>query len=278
MSLLAQVDPAAYIEGPLSDIADLGANIDPETERLTPAQASQVLRAMEEYLEAGKKWLQEKGVIFFGLLGMEMLLTPALMVPVYAALLWALRGQPVSIPAALGQLRLAPRAILLALWTMLRVYAWMLPGYALMIAALFVSEGLVAPLLIAGVIAALVLGLRALLHYILAPVVMVDQPTLSLNGCIRVSWQEMRHRKMEYFLLRVSFVGWMLLVSLLTSFALGLLGNVLGLAVSMLAELVLSVYINGAVVAFYDAYVVKREHEGGARPAADMPETPEELN
>ena len=52
-----------------------------------------------------------------------------------------------------------------------------------------------------------------------------------------------------------------------------LLLAVLGMAVGMLLELLLSVYVNAAVVTFYDAYAVRHELEGGTPytpPAQEM--------
>ena len=280
VTLLTKADPTNYIEGPLNDMLALTEEIDPEAEMLTPSQTSRMARSMQDYLDAIDTWLQEKGALFFGLLAMELLLTPVLMVPLYGALLDALRGQSVSIGGSLGKLRVGPKALVLFLWMMLRIYAWMLPGMAVMVIGVLLPQTMTLMLLLgSGVM--LVLGFRAALHYILAPIVLVDQPSLSLNGCIRRSWEAMRTRKMEYFCLRISFVGWMLLSSLVTTMALGLLGSVLGMAVSMLGELLLSVYVNAAVVAFYDAYVVRRETEGGipyAPPAAVPPEGEDGLN
>lgn len=261
-TLLTKADPYEYIAGPLENLTELSEEIDPEAELLTPSQTSRMARGLQEYLEAFELWLQEKGAIFFGLLGMELLLTPVLMVPLYGALLDALRGRSVSIGGSLGKLRVGPKALVLFLWMMLRIYAWMLPGMAVMVIGVLLPQTMTLMLLLGSGVT-LVLGFRAALHYILAPIVMVDDPALSLNGCIRRSWEAMRTRKMEYFCLRISFVGWMLLSSLVTTMALGLLGSVLGMAVSMLGELLLSVYVNAAVVAFYDAYVVRHELEGG---------------
>lgn len=261
-TLLTKADPYGYIEGPLEELTELSEEIDPEAEMLTPSQTSRMARGLQEYLEAFDLWIQEKGAIFFGLMGMELLLTPMLMVPVYGALLKALRGQSVSIGGSLALLRHGPKALVLFLWMLLRIYAWMLPGMGLLLVGVFLPQTMSVMLLLgSGVM--LVLGFRAALHYILAPIVMVDDPALSLNGCIRRSWEEMRRRKMEYFCLRISFAGWMLLSALIGTLVMGMLGNVLGQAVSMLVELLLTVYINAAVVAFYDAYVVRHELEGG---------------
>lgn len=263
VTLLTKADPMNYIEGPLNDLLELSEEIDPAAERLSPSQTSRIARIMKEYLDAFELWMQEKAGAYFGLMALEILLTPMLMAPLYGALLDAVRGQSVSIGGAMGRLRVGPKSLLLFLWMLLRIYAWMLPGLAMMVVAMFMPETMMLLLMIGGLVVSLVLGVRAALHYVLAPIVLVDQPSVSLNGCIRKSWEEMRRRKMEYFCLRISYVGWMLLSSLITMVALGMLGSVLGLAVSMLAELVLGVYVNAAVVAFYDAYVVRHEMEGG---------------
>lgn len=262
VSLVAKTDPNLYFEGPVNDLLALSKEISPEAEMLTPSQTSRLARIMKDYMASVDAWLQEKGAVFFGLMALELLLTPVLMTPLYGALLDAVRGQGGSIGGALGRLRVGLKALILFVWMLLRIYVWMLPGMGLLLVGLLLPQTMNVMLLL-GTVVMLVLGFRAALHYILAPVALVDQPALSLNGCIRKSWETMRHRKMEYFCLRISFAGWMLLSTMVGTLALSLLGNVLGMAVGMLVELLLSVYVNAAVVTFYDAYAVRHELEGG---------------
>lgn len=257
VTLRTGADPNNYLGKPMEDIMDFSRNLDPEG--AIEEQEAQALQLLDNYMAATETFLQEKGDIYFSMLALELLLSPVMMVPLYGALLNAVRRQGVTLGDSLKKLKYGPKALVLFLWMMLRIAAWMLPGMVLMLAGGYMPAATGLLTMMAGMVLSLVLGFRAALHYILAPVVMVDQPTLSLNGCIRVSFQAMRCRKMEYFLLRISFAGWMLLSHFITMLAVSLFGTVLGMALSMMAELLLNVYVSAAVVCFYEAYVVRGE-------------------
>ena len=256
VTLITKADPNIYLAGPMQDMADFADQVR-ETGSINLLQQVKLAALMEKYTTACETFLKEKGVIFFSLAALEILLTPVMTMALYSALLDAHRKQPLTVGSALARLRYAFKTLLLFLWTSLRLIAWMLPGLALELASILLPAPMTTPLMVIGLVLALVLGVRAALHYVLAPVVLADQPSRGINECIRISWTAMRTRKMEYFMLRLSFAGWTLLCYLLTSLLLGLLGNVLGMTLSMMAELLLNIYVSAAVVAFYDAYVVR---------------------
>jgi uncharacterized membrane protein len=140
----------------------------------------------------------------------------------------------------------------------LRVCAWMLPGMAAMTIGVFISGSIGSLMISAGSIAALVLTIRALLHYCLAPVALAADPSRSPNACIRASWEVMRSRKMELFMLELSFCGWMLLLSLVSTM-LGSFGA-LGTTLTMVVSLALSIYMQGAQVCFYEVHTSVQAH------------------
>lgn len=202
------------------------------------------------------QFLQEKGAILFGMLALELLLAPMLQVALNHALLLAVRKREVTLGGGLSALRHAPKALLVYLWMLVRVYAWMLPGMALMLLATFVP-GMISVcmfLMLAGMVVSMVLGVRAMLHYAFASVAFVDDPTRSPNACIRISWQLMRHRKLELFSLELSFIGWALLVSAVMGLGTMLFGGVIGYTLYMMANLLLTVYVSAAETCFYVAY------------------------
>ena len=124
----------------------------------------------------------------------------------------------------------------------------------------------------------MILGFRAMFHYWLASIALADEPQRSPNECIRVSYRAMRRRKLELFMLEFSFLGWMLLIALLSGFVAGLFGAVIGSTFEMLGSLLLTIYLQAALVCFYDAYAVA--HPGGAAEAegeTNGPEEPQEL-
>lgn len=245
-------DPANYLQPVLDKISAFQRGITADV--ADSAFLREYLSLMEELSTAYDTFLQEKGAIFFGMLAFQTLLAPAMIVTLHGGLLDAAYKREVTLGGVMSRLRLSFRALLLFLWMMIRVYVWMLPGLAVMLLALFVPLNLMIPVLIFGMALSIIPGLRALLHYLLAPIALVDDPSLSLNGCIAASFRVMRRRKMELFCLEISFIGWILLVSMVSMMLLAMFGSVLGMALGMMAELLLTVYRSGAQVCFYTAY------------------------
>lgn len=213
----------------------------------------------------------EMQVMVYGVMAVQLLLVPGLMLLLNGGLQDAVRGREVTLAAGLARLRHVPKALLLNLWMVLRVWAWMLPGMAAaLLGALVVKiDWLFTILTSGGMIVMLVLGSRAYLHYHLAPMALADQPELSLNGCIRASWSVMRNRKLERFMLYVSFAGWMLLYYMLSGMLTGMFGSVIGLALSMMVELMLMIYMGAAEACFYLVYAKGKEMLDKARAEED---------
>lgn len=279
-SQLLADDMDAALGGPSAELMAFSAQ--PISEDVTVLEALALLEEMErltnQFMSALGAFMADKGWILLVTAGVELLLTPVLMTPLYGALMDAQRKKEVTFASAMKYLRVGPKALLLWLWMMIRIYAWMLPGMALMILAVFIPA--LGQLMIwVGFAVSMVLGIRAMLHYCLAPIALVDQPGLSLNGCIRSSWLVMRTRKMEYFMLRISFVGWQLLVSLMMSLAVNAVMMAICLTLSMMANLLLTIYINGATVVFWDVHNVNRTidpaHE---EPLNTQEESADDLN
>jgi len=252
--------PGRYLDGPSADVMEFARQEVPED--ITLAEQAELLKEgyalLDAYIAATETFMQEKGAIYFGMMAMSMLLTPVMMAPLYSCLLDALRGKALTLPVALGKFRYSPKSLLLYLWMALRVWVWTLPGVALMLAGMLIPTMGLMPMF-AGMVLSLVLGVRAMLHYILAPIALVDNPGLSLNGCIRISWQVMRNRKMEYFMLRISFAIWYLLISLLGLMRVSVVLVAVSLTLTMMAEMLLTVYVSCTEVAFYESYAVKGE-------------------
>ena len=268
--------PDEYVKGAVSKMTDLMA--EQETEASLEELQSQMDAIMVEYSEGIRLFAQEKGAIFLTLTAIEFLLTPALMVLLNRTLLDAARKREVKLSTSLSYLRYSPKALVTTLWMLLRVYAWMLPGSVLMLGAAFLPPLLALPLEYAGMFLMMILGFRAMFHYWLAPIALADEPQRSPNECIRVSYRAMRRRKLELFMLEFSFLGWMLLIALLSGFVAGLFGAVIGSTFEMLGSLLLTIYLQAALVCFYDAYAVA--HPGGAAEAegeTNGPEEPQEL-
>ena len=278
---LMSEDVNAALGGPAQDMMNFSMQPMPET--MTEEEEAALLAEAEAlstaFMDACKAFfLQGDGWILMATFAVEMLLTPVFMAPLYGALLDVQRKKEISIGGALADLRRGPKMLLLILWMALRVGVWTLPGLALMLAAFFVPL-LGDALLWVGFTVAMVMYIRAMLHYVLAPIVLMDRPELSLNGCIRASLEVMRHRKMEYFMLRVSFVGWHLLLNIVSMLAVNVVMMALVLTVRMAANLLLTIYINGTVVGFWDAYGVQLQKKADPTELDRSPDHPgEDLN
>lgn len=279
MQLMSE-DVTKYVLNPAQDVLTFYSQ--PIPEDITEEQAVALLAEMDEmsngFMASVVAFVGDKGWILLVLGALSLLLTPVVMTPMHGALLDASRKKELTVGGCLGYLRLGMKALLLALWTWLRIWLWMVPGMVLTLAALLVPA-LSTLLLWVGFGASMVLGIRAALHYCLAPIVLVDKPDVSINGCIRESWQVMRTRKMEYFMLRISFVGWELLLSLVMSLALNRLMLAVCLTITMMGNLLLTLYVDGATVAFWDSYGVRHESSASALGMEHHPDEPgDDLN
>ena len=153
------------------------------------------------------------------------------------------------------------RALGLSLMIYLRTALWMLPGLAIeILAGVVLGLGgadltwLFFILCYGGMIAMMVLGIRAALHYSMATFAMAEEPSRGINQCIRLSVSIMRRRKLLLFSLELSFIGYFLVLALVNTLLSALLGNVLGSTVYMALSMALNVYVMVAECAFYQAY------------------------
>lgn len=279
MQLMSE-DVNQYVLEPAQDVLEFYSQ--PIPEDITEEQALALLAEMDEqtnaFMASVMAFIGDNGWILLVLGALSLLLTPVVMTPLYGALLDAHRKKELTVAGCMRHLRLGVRALLLSAWIWLRIWVWMLPGMAVMMAALLVPA-LSSILLWVGFGASMVLGIRAALHYCLAPIVLVDKPEVSINGCIRESWQVMHTRKMEYFMLRISFVGWELLLSLVMSLAMNQLMLAVCLTITMMGNLLLTLYVNGATVAFWDSYGVQHESPASALGMERHPDEPgDDLN
>lgn len=276
--ILLNDDMQTALTGPMNDYLEfMTQELPPDVDE---AQLIEQANALSEaFLQAVNDFfLYGPGRIILILGAVDLLLTPVFLAPLYGALLDAQRKKELTLGGCMQYLKLGLKSLLLMVWMSLRAWVWMLPGMAAMIASLFLPA-VSSLLMLGGFAASTVLGLRAMLHYILAPIVLVDKPELSLNGCIRESYRVMRNRKMEYFMLRISFIGWQLLLYLIGTIAVNQVMTAIALTLTMMGSLLLTIYINGASVVFWDAYGVPRvSGEAGAADAMRTEEPGDDLN
>ncbi len=96
-------------------------------------------------------------------------------------------------------------------------------------------------------------GLVAALRYSQAPYYLAEDPTLTARQAIEKSKETMKDKKMAYFLVMLSFVGWSLLVTMADALLIGLTGPVVAMVAGQFLSLALNTYINATCAAFYGA-------------------------
>lgn len=272
VTTLTGATPDAYLADPLKAIDKFIADADPNlSEEDRKAQEDALL---DRFLSALKAFWNEKGIIVLAMTALELLLSPALSIVLTWSLLMAVRKKELTMASLLTPLRWCPKSLLVQIWMVLRICAWMLPGMAVMVIGIFIPSGFGAFLSSVGSIAAVVLTIRAALHYALAPIALAADPTRSPNACIRASWEVMRNRKMELFMLELSFWGWMLLLSLVSTM-LGSFGA-LGTALTMVVSLALSIYMQGAQVCFYEVHTSVQAHAADFQDGSPRKDSEEE--
>lgn len=196
-------------------------------------------------------------LLSWGVYLLAMLITPFLSLGLIASLLTMLRGGECTWMDVFCRKNCFLRAIGLTLLVAIKIILWALPGYAFYgifaTLAIYFESTFLLYLSIFGLLAGVVLAIRAALHYSFATTVMADRPQLKIRDCIRESISIMRLRKMQLFLLNLSFFGWYLLATLVSTLCSGM-WPVLGTMASMITSLALSLYILTAECAFYDEY------------------------
>lgn len=197
-------------------------------------------------------------LISLGLSALSWLLSPVLTLGLTWCLLELLRGHEIGVGTVFARLNCFGRSIGLNLLTAVKLVLWSLPGAAVMFAGmlllLLTNSSLSLTLYFAGLTLMIVLMVRAMLHYTMAPVFLADEPERGVRGSLRASIDMMRTRKMALFSLMLSFILWMMVLSMLTSFLSAMLGMVIASTISMLLQLMLSVYMQTSICAFYEAY------------------------
>lgn len=93
-------------------------------------------------------------------------------------------------------------------------------------------------------------GIIAAVRYSMAPYYLAENPDISVQEAFNRSKASMEGRKLSFFSLMVSFVGWSMLALLLEIY-LGEISYVLGIVASLALQVWVAAYQNGAVAVFY---------------------------
>lgn len=226
---------------------------------------------IERFTQEVENFTREKYPIILGLSLMVLIAAPVLNLGMINAMLHALRKQEVTVSLALSRLRYFLKALGLELLMALKLFAWSLPGLALMIVAFFLSNSLMLVTMLAATVLMAVLMVMAAYRYAMVTCILADDPTAGLRDCFRRSCTIMKQRKLELFGLEISFIGWWLLLSFVQGMLL-VFGQVIGSTLGMFASLFLTVYTNCAQVAFYLEYSGAPQGDAGAEQMPEMAE------
>lgn len=205
----------------------------------------------EAYMEALRSFLMERGPVAYLLALAQSLLTFALSLGLFNAILTLLRGGTVVVTTVFSRLRILGRAVLLNLYIALKTLLWELPGIALIVLGMFFDADTFLILLLVGLLAIVTLVVMAYYRYSMSAVVLADEPETGVFACVRQSKSIMKNRKMQLFTLEFPYVAGSLLLS---SIVAQLLGSVIGTTLSLLVQLIFNVYIFSAKSIFYETF------------------------
>lgn len=224
----------------------------------TTEELYKLLGSNEAIFAAFSGYLTTERMLSLGLYVVSFLLSPVLMLGLTNALLRLLRGQEIEVTTVFSRMKQILKSIALTLLTVVKLLAWSVPGGAVMVGGmvLVLLLGQTWPLVIylAGLVLMVAMMIRAMLHYSLATTFLADDPTVSARAAIRGSVKLMRYRKMELFTLTLSVYVWMILGSMVINLLTAIFGSVIGSTLSMVLQLIISVYMNTCHCAFYEGY------------------------
>ena len=243
VSVLTDSNPLTYLLSQASTDTELMAILGDD---------ARLAAMLQEYAAAPSR------LVSLGLSALSWLLSPVLTLGLTWCLLELLRGHEIGVGTVFARLNCFGRSIGLNLLTAVKLLVWSLPGAAVMfigmLLLLLTGSSLSLMLYFAGLTLMIVLMVRAMLHYTMAPLFLADEPERGVRGSLRASIDMMRTRKMALFSLMLSFILWMMVLSMLTSLLSAMLGTVIASTISMLLQLMLSVYMQTSICAFYEAY------------------------
>lgn len=214
-------------------------------ERLdTSATAERLLEEMQAfYLERG--WIATVMSI------LQALVSPVLTLGMIYAILTLMRGGTAVVATVFSRLHAVVRSVLLFLLVMVKIMLWMLPGMALMILSAFLGETVMLAMMSIGPLLMIIPGIMANYRYAMANFFLADEPETGVLSCVRQSKAVMQNRKLQLFSLELPYMLGSTLVGALIS---TLLGGVIGATISMMVQLIFTVYLYGARCAFFEAY------------------------
>ena len=226
----------------------------------TEADQARIIAGLEEIMHSSAVWSMPLMSLAAGLV------TPCLSLGMMAWFLGRLRGgEDPGVGAVFSRIRLFFCAIGMQLYIIWRVFLWTLPGIGLSLLA-------TVPVLVnpprtqidaanavnsmmawmsVGMIVAGVLAVMAALKYAMSELILADHPEMGPVQAAKESKKRMQKRRSLLFSVYLGFILWNLAVMMGAILIESITGRVIGLVLQMLGSLFVSVYMNGALTAFY---------------------------
>lgn len=238
---------------------------------------SEKLTALLATAEYSQFWglfgLTKEVLLGFGVIALlALLVTPALALGSNNYFIKRIQGEELGFAGLLSRFCIFFKALwlhfLIALKTLLWGMVVMVPFTALIFflpkVALFLLQN---PFLMSLVsIGAAIPTILASLRYSMAPYVMAEKPDTGAWKSIEQSKSMMKTQKMNYVSLTLSFVGWLLLSSLV-QMMLGSISFVVGMMAQLFLQTWITAYMNGALACFY---LTVSQEDGMNQAVADL--------
>lgn len=174
---------------------------------------------------------------------LSLLLTPALNLGLNFYFISLLNGKALGVQEGLfGRMRHWRRALWLYVQMGVRIFGW--------------SLLLIVP------------GILAALRYSMAPYLLAQNPDMTAGEAIEESKRIMRDKKMSFFMLRLSFVGWSLLANIAQIFLMDI-NVVVALVAAQFMQLAISTYMIGSCASFYLAVATPEGMESATQAMRD---------
>ena len=199
------------------------------------------------------------------------LVASGLSMGLYAAMIDLCRGnEDVTVGRVFSRMGKCLKAFGLSLWVGLKTFLWMLPGYAVMLAAPFVmlgsmdtttgtisesAAGTMALFMFGGMLLMFILGFPAAYRYMLSTYILADKPDTGVFESVRQSKAMMKGHKWQAFKLVLPIILIMYVVVLVLSVAMGAVMALL--ANTPAAMTILSIVLMVVIIAAMLYYMIR---------------------
>lgn len=199
----------------------------PEGVTAESVQFTELLELYQRLFAAIANIPQSTWIALIALNLLALVVTPALMISCNHYFIRLNDGEEIGVMQGLfGRMNLFLRSLWLHVIMFVKIFLWSL---------LF---------LIPGIIAAM--------RYSMAPYYLAEHPEMKASEAIRRSKKTMKHLKMSYFMLQLSFIGWNLLVSLIQLLLVDI-NPIIALVAAQFLSLMVATYLNASSAVFYCA-------------------------